>query len=1123
MNNSKGRLYYATGIDNSKLRSDAEESRNILHSIGQTAKQEGVSMDNIVGKIAKVAGGVFTIRKAQEFAKEIVKVRGEIESLQVSFETLLGGNKEKANAMFGEIRQFAVQTPMMLKDLAAGAQTMLGFNIEAEKVVPMLKAIGDISMGDAGKFNSLTLAFSQMSATGKLMGQDLLQMINAGFNPLAVISEKTGKSIGDLKEEVEKGRISVEMVTDAFISATSAGGKYYGMLEKQSHGINGAVSNLQGAIDDMNNSIGESSQGIITGALNGATNLVKHYEEVAEILGVIVGTYGVYKAAVITNEALIRSAMVAKGAAVQEAFDSEIEALSALLPEKETEAQTSLQQAVASGQLSEAKAAEIAMLRAEAEAQMQSLAITEASARARMVAAQADIQAAAEWEKQIQSKIDALEKEADALFESGDSIAFNAKQEEIAALQSELLEIQKEKETAAQEVNTAANEMNAAAHQQNAIATAQESAATEINTAQTTTNTGATSALSIAKTKLAGVVKTLYATISAHPYALAAAAVVALGYGIYKLITYQTEAEKAQKRLDDAFAKSSGAIASEEVKIKYLFSNLKQAKEGTEEYEKAKGKIIDQYGNYLNGLNSEISTLKDVEGAYKAITEAAKESARARAMESYVQKEQEEYASQYEERLKKIKKAIAKKKGEDYADLINDDIIDVISGKKKWSDDFIKQFDEIRTVSGSQYAPAYTYTSNILKSLTDEAQKGEKEFDKIIQNAESKFGIKRKKDESDNNDNDGKEPIQNKKYWEQKKKDAEAELEALSDIEAKGQKGEALRTKIRGYNKKLGLYSASSDEKSSNVNKDNADMLANEAANRRKQEEEYAKKIADQVIDSEFEIRQARIDAMKDGIDKELAQNELNYDRLKEQNKRRERDLLDDLADQEIRLQEDADPTMFKKKSKDGKLEEDPGKREEKYREIRMKLTIDDLDDTQKAQLREYGEIASLAFEKANKDSLDKMLQDVQTYEEQRTKISEDYTRKRQDLYEKNEDGSIKTDADGKQILRKGVSQGNLDELNRQEEEALKAIDEQFAQREVTYQAWCEAIGNLSLKQLEAVLENAKQELKALEKDESVDSQKLATARAKVNKAQDTVNKANAKNEISPGKRTIKE
>ena len=81
----------------------------------------------------------------------------------------------------------------MLNDLAGGAQTMLAFNIEAEKVIPILKQIGDISMGDRDRFNSLVLAFSQMSATGKLMGQDLLQMINAGFNPLAIISEKTGK------------------------------------------------------------------------------------------------------------------------------------------------------------------------------------------------------------------------------------------------------------------------------------------------------------------------------------------------------------------------------------------------------------------------------------------------------------------------------------------------------------------------------------------------------------------------------------------------------------------------------------------------------------------------------------------------------------------------------------------------------------------------------------------------------------------------------------------------------------------------------------------------------------------------------------------------------------------
>lgn len=302
MNTDKGRLNFATGIDNSQLRADAAESKNILHSIGNSAQEESNRMDASFGKIAKAAGGIFAVSQVTEFAKQIISVRGEIESLQISFETLAG--KDKGSALFEEIRQFAVATPMMMKDLAQGAQTMLAFNIEAEKVMPILRALGDISMGDAQKFNSLTLAFSQMSATGKLMGQDLLQMINAGFNPLSVISEKTGKSIGELKEEMEKGKISVEMVTDAFMSATAAGGKFHGMLEKQSHGINGAISNLQGAIDDMLNDFGESSQGIISGAIDGATYLVKNYERVGRTLLSLVGTYGVYKVAVMAVTAI---------------------------------------------------------------------------------------------------------------------------------------------------------------------------------------------------------------------------------------------------------------------------------------------------------------------------------------------------------------------------------------------------------------------------------------------------------------------------------------------------------------------------------------------------------------------------------------------------------------------------------------------------------------------------------------------------------------------------------------------------------------------------------------------------------------------------------------------------
>ena len=154
-------------------------------------------LDSRLRGLRNTVGGIFAVDKSAEYIKKIVDVRGEIESLQISFETLAG--KTKGDKLFGDIKEFATSTPMMMNDLAKGAQTLLGFDIEVEKVMPILHQIGDISMGDSQKFNSLVLAFAQMSSTGKLMGQDLLQMINAGFNPLVVIAEKTGKSMSTLR------------------------------------------------------------------------------------------------------------------------------------------------------------------------------------------------------------------------------------------------------------------------------------------------------------------------------------------------------------------------------------------------------------------------------------------------------------------------------------------------------------------------------------------------------------------------------------------------------------------------------------------------------------------------------------------------------------------------------------------------------------------------------------------------------------------------------------------------------------------------------------------------------------------------------------------------------------
>ena len=174
----------------------------------------------------------------------------EREKVQVAFDVLLRGDTKASEALREEIRQYGMITPYMTADLQEAAKMMLSFGIAQDKIMPNMKALGDIAMGDKNKLNSLTLAFSQMTSAGKLSGEDLLQMINAGFNPLSEISRKTGKSIGVLKDEMSKGKISADMVTQAFYSATQAGGQFYGMTEKMGQTAAGKWSTLLGLAGD---------------------------------------------------------------------------------------------------------------------------------------------------------------------------------------------------------------------------------------------------------------------------------------------------------------------------------------------------------------------------------------------------------------------------------------------------------------------------------------------------------------------------------------------------------------------------------------------------------------------------------------------------------------------------------------------------------------------------------------------------------------------------------------------------------------------------------------------------------------------------------------------------------
>ena len=244
-------------------------------------------------KALAVIGGAGVLKA---LGSEMIRVRGEFQSMQTAIETMVG--EDIAGRLIPQIKELAKISPLTMSDMIGAEKMMLGFNIQAEDTIKYLKAISDISMGESSKFNSLTLAFSQMSAAGKLMGQDLNQMINAGFNPLQIISEKTGKSIATLKDEMSKGAVSAEMVQQAFIDATSAGGKFYNMSENASKTINGQLSMMQDALDSVFNELGIKSESVIMDGIQMTTSLIQNYETVGKVLAGLVVTYGTYRTAV---------------------------------------------------------------------------------------------------------------------------------------------------------------------------------------------------------------------------------------------------------------------------------------------------------------------------------------------------------------------------------------------------------------------------------------------------------------------------------------------------------------------------------------------------------------------------------------------------------------------------------------------------------------------------------------------------------------------------------------------------------------------------------------------------------------------------------------------------------
>lgn len=207
-----------------------------------------------------------------------LKASSDFEQAQVAFGVMLG-DAEKASRLVNQLQDMANVTPFETQDLLDASRVLLNFGIQLEDLLPDLQMLGDISGGNREKMRSMTLAFAQMSSAGRLMGQDMLQMVNAGFNPLQQISEETGKSMAVLKKEMEEGKISVDMVQQAFKNATTEGGRFHGMMEQQSQTLEGITSTMSDAYTLMTRSISDMALPAIKEQIVETTKLIEKITE----------------------------------------------------------------------------------------------------------------------------------------------------------------------------------------------------------------------------------------------------------------------------------------------------------------------------------------------------------------------------------------------------------------------------------------------------------------------------------------------------------------------------------------------------------------------------------------------------------------------------------------------------------------------------------------------------------------------------------------------------------------------------------------------------------------------------------------------------------------------------
>ena len=304
MENINGALGFAATLDIDDFNVSAEAMDRHIRQVSTNIKMEAEDMEQSILDFAQKGAmyiQAYLVGQGMTgLLQSIVQVRGQFQQLEIAFGTMLG-SEQKAKDLMDQMITTAAKTPFDLAGIAGGAKQLLAYGTAADKVNDTLVRLGNIAAGLSIPLNDIVYLYGTTMVQGRLYANDVRQFTGRGIPLVKELAKMYGVTAEEINNMVSAGKIGFPEVEKVLNGMTDAGGQFYNLMEKQSASLTGMLSNLSDAWDSMLNDIGRANQEVFSDAIDGATYLVEHYQQILDILEAVAVSYGTVRAAIMLN------------------------------------------------------------------------------------------------------------------------------------------------------------------------------------------------------------------------------------------------------------------------------------------------------------------------------------------------------------------------------------------------------------------------------------------------------------------------------------------------------------------------------------------------------------------------------------------------------------------------------------------------------------------------------------------------------------------------------------------------------------------------------------------------------------------------------------------------------